>query len=106
MANEAKTYDLVVIGGGPAGLIGAATAAAVGRTVALVNSQKELGGAGINTGTLPSKTLREIVTRDFGEQAATASRFESTKTTTIMNEANTKFRCVATQGKLHRRGRH
>jgi NAD(P) transhydrogenase len=59
VSNKAKTYDLVVIGGGPAGLIGATTAATFGRTVALINDHHELGGAGINTGTLPSKTLRE-----------------------------------------------
>lgn len=59
MPEEVKAYDLVVIGGGPAGIIGAATAALSGKTVALVDSHHELGGAGINTGTVPSKTLRE-----------------------------------------------
>ena len=59
MTDSSKSYDLVVIGGEPAGLIGAATAAAFSKKVALVNSQKELGGTGINSGTLPSKTLRE-----------------------------------------------
>ncbi len=54
-----KAYDLVVIGGGPAGLSAATTAAALGKTVALVDSHHELGGAGANTGTVPSKTLRE-----------------------------------------------
>lgn len=54
-----KAYDLVVIGGGPAGVSGARTAAAHQKSVALVNSDEKLGGAGINTGTLPSKTLRE-----------------------------------------------
>src|SRR5262249_53241179 len=53
------TYDLIIIGRGPAGIVGAATAAAAGRTVALVDSHAELGGAGVNTGTVPSKTLRE-----------------------------------------------
>jgi NAD(P) transhydrogenase len=59
MLGEARAYDLIVIGGGPAGIIGAATAATFGNTVALVDSQDELGGAGANTGTVPSKTLRE-----------------------------------------------
>jgi NAD(P) transhydrogenase len=56
---KAKAYDLVVIGGGPAGLSAATTAASLGKTVALVDSHHELGGAGANTGTVPSKTLRE-----------------------------------------------
>ena len=56
---ETKTYDFVIVGGGPAGLVGALTATAFGRTVAVVNNDPELGGAGINTGTVPSKTLRE-----------------------------------------------
>ena len=56
---EIKPYDLVVIGGGPAGASGANVAAAAGRRVALIEKAAELGGAGINTGTIPSKTLRE-----------------------------------------------
>ena len=56
---DKKDYDLVVIGGGPAGIVGAATAAEFGKSVALIDSHHELGGAGVNTGTAPSKTLRE-----------------------------------------------
>ncbi len=52
-------YDLVVIGSGPAGEKGAAQAAYFGKKVALVERGPYLGGAGINTGTVPSKTLRE-----------------------------------------------
>jgi NAD(P) transhydrogenase len=52
-------FDLVVIGGGPAGIVGATVAAAFGKTVALIDDHPELGGAGANTGTVPSKTLRE-----------------------------------------------
>jgi NAD(P) transhydrogenase len=52
-------YDLVVIGSGPAGEKGAAQAAYFGKKVALVERERELGGAAANTGTLPSKTLRE-----------------------------------------------
>ena len=59
MANETKSYDLVVIGGGPAGITAATTAANFNKSVALVDKQSEIGGAGINTGTVPSKTLRE-----------------------------------------------
>jgi len=52
-------YDLIVIGSGPAGEKGAAQAAYFGKRVALVERESVLGGAAANTGTLPSKTLRE-----------------------------------------------
>ncbi|MBL8058038.1 MAG: Si-specific NAD(P)(+) transhydrogenase [Anaerolineales bacterium] len=52
-------FDLVVIGSGPAGEKGAAQAAYFGKRVALVEQAEHLGGAAINTGTVPSKTLRE-----------------------------------------------
>ena len=52
-------YDLIVIGGGPAGVSGALGAALFGKRVALVEREARLGGAGINTGTVPSKALRE-----------------------------------------------
>jgi NAD(P) transhydrogenase len=55
----AKHYDLIVIGSGPAGEKGAAQAAYFGKKVALIEKARTVGGAGINTGTVPSKTLRE-----------------------------------------------
>jgi NAD(P) transhydrogenase len=54
-----ETFDLIVIGSGPAGEKGAARAAYFDKKVALVEKQPVLGGAAANTGTLPSKTLRE-----------------------------------------------
>jgi NAD(P) transhydrogenase len=54
-----ERYDLVVIGSGPAGEKGAAQAAYFGKKVAVVERAPYVGGAGINTGTVPSKTLRE-----------------------------------------------
>jgi NAD(P) transhydrogenase len=54
-----ETFDLVVLGGGPAGATGAGSAGFLGKRVALVEKNGMLGGAGINTGTIPSKTLRE-----------------------------------------------
>lgn len=54
-----QRYDLVVIGSGPAGEKGAAQAAYFGKRVALVECSPLLGGASCNTGSLPSKTLRE-----------------------------------------------
>ena len=55
----AQPFDIVVIGGGPAGISGANAAGIFGKRVALVEKLHDVGGAGINTGTLPSKTLRE-----------------------------------------------
>ncbi|HEU0295156.1 MAG TPA: Si-specific NAD(P)(+) transhydrogenase [Anaerolineales bacterium] len=52
-------YDLIVIGSGPAGEKGAAQAAYFEKRVALIERAPYVGGAGINTGTVPSKTLRE-----------------------------------------------
>ena len=56
---EPKHFDLIVIGSGPAGEKGAAQAAYFGKSVAMVEKESMLGGAAANTGTLPSKTLRE-----------------------------------------------
>ncbi len=52
-------YDVVVIGSGPAGENGAIQAAALGKRVALIEKEAVPGGACANTGTIPSKALRE-----------------------------------------------
>src|SRR5471030_3114188 len=57
--NEPDQFDLVVIGAGPAGEKGAAQAAYFGKSVCIVERAPKPGGAAINTGTVPSKTLRE-----------------------------------------------
>ena len=57
--SSSEHYDLVVIGSGPAGEKGAAQTAYFGRRVAVVERAREVGGASVHTGTLPSKTLRE-----------------------------------------------
>lgn len=56
---EPEEFDLVVVGSGPAGETGATQAASAGKRVAVVERAHAVGGAGVNTGTLPSKTLRE-----------------------------------------------
>ncbi len=56
-----KHYDCVVIGTGPAGQKGAIQAAKLGKSVAIIEKNQVLGGAQINTGTIPSKALREAV---------------------------------------------
>ncbi len=52
-------FDLVIIGGGPAGERAAVQAARAGKRVALIERENVVGGTCINWGTIPSKTLRE-----------------------------------------------
>ncbi|HCB02454.1 MAG TPA: Si-specific NAD(P)(+) transhydrogenase [Anaerolineae bacterium] len=54
-------YDMLVIGSGPAGQRAAIQAAKLNKRVAVVERKTILGGVCINTGTIPSKTLREAV---------------------------------------------
>ena len=56
-----ETYDLIVIGSGPAGQRAAIQGAKSGKRVALAERREVVGGACINTGTIPSKTIREAV---------------------------------------------
>ncbi|AWM36410.1 Soluble pyridine nucleotide transhydrogenase [Gemmata obscuriglobus] len=57
--SERANFDLVVIGAGPGGETAALTGARLGKRVAVVEKAPFVGGAAVNTGTLPSKTLRE-----------------------------------------------
>src|SRR5215813_10682381 len=54
-------FDLLVIGSGPGGQKAAIAAAKLGRDVAVVERRDMIGGVCLNTGTIPSKTLREAV---------------------------------------------
>src|SRR5579884_3949023 len=56
-----EAYDLIVLGSGPAGQRAAIYGAKLGKKVAVVESREVVGGACINTGTIPSKTMREAV---------------------------------------------
>jgi NAD(P) transhydrogenase len=58
---EANTYNLVVIGSGPAGQKGAICAAKLRKKVAIIDRIRTMGGVCVHTGTIPSKTLREAV---------------------------------------------
>ena len=60
-----RHYDCLVIGTGPAGQKAAIQAAKLGKTVAVVE-KSNIGGAQINTGTIPSKALREAVVQLTG----------------------------------------
>jgi NAD(P) transhydrogenase len=56
-----EQYDLCVIGSGPAGTKAAVQAAKLGKRVCIVERAEVVGGAAINTGTIPSKSLREAI---------------------------------------------
>jgi len=65
LGDKARTmgydYELLAIGSGPAGQKAAIQAAKLRRRVALVERQRAVGGGCVNTGTIPSKTIREAV---------------------------------------------
>ncbi len=63
-----RTFDLIIIGSGPAGQRAAIQAAKSGKHVALVEKVECMGGVCINTGTIPSKTMREAVLHLSGYQ--------------------------------------
>jgi NAD(P) transhydrogenase len=56
-----NTYDLAVIGSGPAGQKSAIAAAKLGKKVAVIDRKEMVGGVCLHTGTIPSKTLREAI---------------------------------------------
>lgn len=77
-----RQFDCVVIGSGPAGQKAAIQAAKLGKRVCVIEKNLFLGGAAVNTGTIPSKALREAVLHLtgatkrglFGEQSRVKKR--------------------------------
>src|SRR3954468_2330791 len=63
-----RSYDFIVIGSGPAGQGAAIQGAKCGRKGAVIEQREIVGGACINTGTIPSKTMREAVLHLSGFQ--------------------------------------
>jgi len=53
-------YDVLIIGSGPAGQHAAWQAARMGKRAAIIERKPKIGGAGLQTGTIPSKALREV----------------------------------------------
>ena len=62
-------YDLIIIGCGPGGEKAAAKAAYFKYKVAIIEREEHLGGAAVNTGTLPSKTLKDTALYFSGKYA-------------------------------------
>ncbi|MBL8205573.1 MAG: Si-specific NAD(P)(+) transhydrogenase [Blastocatellia bacterium] len=63
-----QKYDLIVIGSGPGGQRAAIQGAKLGKRIAVIEKKEVVGGACINTGTIPSKTMREAVMHLSGYQ--------------------------------------
>ena len=61
MSAPSFDYDLLVIGSGPAGQRAAIQGAKLDKRVAVVERKTVIGGCSVNLGTIPSKTLREVV---------------------------------------------
>src|SRR3954470_11642905 len=59
--NTMRHFDVAVVGTGPAGQKAAIQASKLGKRVCIIEKENVLGGAAINTGTIPSKALREAV---------------------------------------------
>ncbi len=53
-------YDILIIGSGPAGQHAAWQAARMGKRAAIIERKPKIGGAGLQTGTIPSKAMREV----------------------------------------------
>lgn len=70
-----QEYDVAIIGSGPAGQKAAVQSAKAGKTVALIERDRLLGGACVHRGTIPSKTLREnaLRVRNMRQNAALAN---------------------------------
>jgi len=58
---SAAKYDLIVVGSGPSGQRAAVAASKLKKRVAIIESRSVVGGVCVNTGTIPSKTMREAV---------------------------------------------
>src|SRR5579863_8152583 len=56
-----QSFDMIVLGSGPAGQRAAIQASKCGRRVAVIEKREVVGGTSVNTGTIPSKTMREAV---------------------------------------------
>jgi NAD(P) transhydrogenase len=103
MASE--KFDLVVIGSGPAGEKGAVQAAYFGKKVAVIEREPVPGGACANTGTLPSKTLREsaVALTGIGSMGLSGVTYKLNSTVTARQLFTRLHDVIATE---HERIRH
>ncbi|NGX27204.1 MAG: putative soluble pyridine nucleotide transhydrogenase [Chlamydiae bacterium] len=93
--------DFVVIGSGPAGQKGAIQAAKLGKSVIVIEKDEHLGGASLNSGTIPSKSLREAILdlTDF-YQKSFYGRTKEVKKVSI-NELNFRLHKILDSQRVH-----
>lgn len=94
-----RSYDLVVIGSGPAGQKAAVQAAKLIKRVALIEKAPQLGGTSLNTGTLPSKTLKDTIEylQGLGRRGLPQLGAELTKRLTLPDLMARKDQVIATE---------
>jgi len=64
---DTARYDLIVTGSGPGGHHAAIQGAKLAKSVLVIEARPRVGGAGLTTGTVPSKALRELAVRATGQ---------------------------------------
>lgn len=94
-----KRYDVLVIGSGPGGQRAAIQAAKLGKKVAVIERQPYIGGAGLHTGTLPSKTLREtaLFLAGFRQRAVFGFQFTLNREVTLSELMHRKSEVIRMQ---------
>ena len=85
MIKDPKRYDVLIVGSGPGGEKAAVQASKLGKSVAVIERSPFIGGAGLHTGTLPSKTLREtaILLSGLKQRAVGAFHYTIGRDTTL-----------------------
>lgn len=104
-----ERFDFIVIGSGPGGQKAAIGAAKAGRSVALIEQDRFLGGACVHYGTIPSKTLREVAIRvrpAWNAESEEARQLESTSISNMLGSVEEVVSCYAStvKGQMERNG--
>ncbi|MBX3357161.1 MAG: Si-specific NAD(P)(+) transhydrogenase [Phycisphaeraceae bacterium] len=99
-----RKYDLCVIGSGPGGQKGAIQAAKLGKRACVVEKMEFVGGVAINTGTIPSKALREAVlaVTSLQEHAAEVSNIVMDQATRLKRVADSCSRVIRAEVEIVR----
>lgn len=94
-----RSYDMVVVGSGPAGQKAAVQAAKLSKRVAIIEKAPLLGGTSLNTGTLPSKTLKDTIEyiHGLGRRGLHQLGAELTKQLTLPNLMTRKDQVIETE---------